>query len=969
MPDNTLKIIISCDQNSANLTKRVITDLTASMEKLVGVTNRLSVTMAGLNGGGSRGLQGANMSATGRSPLGTVGGAAGPLATMRGGSKGLLGNILGGSGTEISQMGTATVNALGSVENRIKTFVSSTVYELNKLQGAVTNATSSLGEMGGGNSDRPGYHRKSGEYWPDKPKGGGGRRVPSEVEAAGEAEEGAAPGPSTGGRRGKKSHKDPITGEEVHPFRMNALSQYGTAGGILSGFFPGVSPIFSAANLGIAGTGLAARYGWGKGEEINQFKSDERMARISRTLDLPFDILERKATMAAPFEQWSRAVMSKNYSQRIGYMTALNSPEIQASLHDKKLHKEAVEIETGEMKASGAIKNILENLRLAADGKGPSKGFWDSMAAFANPINLFSKQGLLSGFGIPTEGTEASGNFPARTMMRQDITAGTDAALAQRVQAAASNNVALQGPVFNKMVDEIYGNALGRTQTQRALGGYQGIKYDENGVPYTNLEAHEAALLRRGYTPGEEAGARQAILGIGKGYGKYFGQSSDIMMGLPQQGLTNIAQLANIGGLLTGSAKGSFDFFNNVVQKSLGEGGLDVAPGREIIESLGNAAIQSGAYGVGGNAAGDMIRNIVGLAAGANGSTFDVAEQKRQAMILQLGLNTFGKYTSGTAAPVYDVMATVAGIQATGGQWSYATDVLKKLPPALLKSIDEGGEIPVQYAGFLTRDMVHSFLQRTRPAILAEVMDKFVPGNLTGKGYDYQGALREVRAAGGDIQGVIKSHMEAFGETLGGVKKKDRGKLYANELVKITQTYGGLYGMAYNKPWAEGEGTVKQMVLSELVNAKGIHGIAPTDAEKAALIDQYNEKMEEAKVGAGAGAAIMSKEGGDATDTLQGNEAAVRGIKDSGAGLPGSFGNFKNALDAVKAAADRLETSLLSAAPRSNPIPHSTTGPSRRASGGKKGNPAAVVPAAAIPAASPSPYTMSGAAGGYPEGY
>ena len=708
MPSKELKISVQTDQNSANQTKRILTDLTTSLEKLVNMSNRLATTMAGLSGG--RGIQGTGMGVvSSRAPLGVVGSATGPLANARGG---LLGSLLGGdSGQNISAMGTATVSALGSVEQKVKSYVSSTIQELSKLQAAVSNVTGAMGGMAGGAGGEgapPGKYWKSGEWWDIQKKG---RRQSPEAEAVGipESDEGGGgPGPSTGGGGGRsRGGGGKKRSDGTKPFRMNPLSQYGLMGGITAGFLPALGPLFSAANLGEAGLGLAARYGFGKGEQLNDWMVSERMARIGMTLNRPGETLSRKTEIASPFGMMTQAVLGKSYSTRIGYMSAIHDPAFLEALGNKTLLKEAADIRAyGEGTAKGTIALLANEGRNAMGNKGVVDSLLNSVhqnsgsflgdavgaigAQVGAVTELVSRAASPNPNG-PTAGTTKETKFDIA--LREEL-AKIDPHNADILRQAIQGKTEMQGPLFNHMVDEIYGNALGRTMAYRGLGLGGGTIKDKDGNYKTALEAHRAKLLARGWDIPNEESARQAILSIGTGFNQVYGQSSNALMGMGMSGLSNLPQLMKLGGMLTGSLSGSKGFIDNVLQASIGTGGLDVAPGRELVQSLAEMALKSGQFGI-GNAAGDMIKHYAGLVHGYQGYEFDTAEQHRRSMNIQLGLAEFGQYTSGKAAPMYDVMRQVSAIQATGGKWSYMTDVLSNLPPALQKSITEDGTIPL----------------------------------------------------------------------------------------------------------------------------------------------------------------------------------------------------------------------------------------------------------------------------------
>jgi hypothetical protein len=292
-----------------------------------------------------------------------------------------------------------------------------------------------------------------------------------------------------------------------------------------------------------------------------------------------------------------------------------------------------------------------------------------------------------------------------------------------------------------------------------------------------------------------------------------------------------------------------------------------------------------------------MIKHYAGLVHGYQGYEFDTAEQHRRSMNIQLGLAEFGQYTSGKAAPMYDVMRQVSAIQATGGKWSYMADVLSNLPPALQKSISEGGTIPLEYQGYLKPEQIAKHLGVMENAPFAELMGQFVP-KFTGVGLNYEQAQRDYRLAksrGGGVKEAIERHMMEFSQTHPGIDKKGM----ADEELRQLRTFGGLYGMAHGTSWDRGEGMVEGFLGKEFFKGRGVGVGGPKEGEAAALVDQAAIEDAKARAGAPAGVAVQQGKGGQGADILNADEHAYDYIRTGGAGLPGAFGNLRNAIDIV----------------------------------------------------------------------
>ena len=873
MPDKTLKISVSTDQNSARMTKRVIDDLTVSMTKLVEMTNRLAQTMAGLSNG--RGVQGVSMST--RSPIGTVGGAGGPLATARGGSQGILGSLLGaGNAQGVQALGSATVSSLGAVESKIKTFVNSTVQELSKLQTAVSNATGALGGMaGGGGSDRPGYHWKSGEWWPDRPKGRGAPKVEEaeapEEEAEAPEEEAGGPGPSV---RTKKSKKAKKAG--------------GILGGSLGGVFPDLNPIFSAANLGVVGVGLAGRYGFGKGEEINQWMTSERSIRIGRTLDLPWEVSGRKAEMYSPFRNMASDIMGKNYAGRMAWQSVMNDPEVMKSIFNVDLRKEQAEYRSGlRGTAKATLEEIADRVR---NSDGIIAGIGSAVYGAVSPIQ-----------GGPSAGVTG---LTQRTIKEQNVFASIGPEQAKELQEATDLALSLQDPFVQQGVGEVYGNQVSRYAMARAVGQAD-RRATINGIERTTEGLRRQRMAARGRDQGEIPGARQALFSIGQGYGAAFGQESDMMLSYGEMGLGNFPQLLKLGGLLTGKVgsnkdpTGAYGFIKNILQGTIGTGGNDVAVGREIAETFGQMSLQAG---IRGGAAEDLIKNAARFVHNEQGVGFDVAGQQRRMLELQEGLGSIGGFSQGTIAPLYGALSTVSSIKANGGVFDYTSMRLNELSAPNLWSYAHGGRISSTDADMgITQAKAQEQLKSAQKFLFAEVMP-----SLLGSTSDYtKDAFARVKSAGYNPQlAIIKK--------LGEMREKDpniRASALAGEEQRFRAALAGPIGTALKQsPGAiKGALSLTESLADFVGKGVGIVGLGPAAKKAAEDAAKYEGEYDKSRVKGEK--AVEEGLGGDVTAMMEG----IKASKGALGGLPGVTDDLITALQAFKGAVQNYSSSSTTA--------------------------------------------------------
>ena len=935
----TLTIKIAADQNTTKQTDNVLRGLISTFEKLISQANRLSAVMANLGNGGS--MQGATMGSAskGSSGVGSMG------ATMPGivrGRMGIIGNLFGmTSASDASSLGSATVNALGSVESKIKSFVSTMTQQLGTLNQAVTGATEKLGDMGDGG--KPGYYWAKGEWWRDKKRGGRGGNVPSREDVPGADTKpedilptaanlpprrrggGAGRGRGGGGGGGEEGPRG-LKGEEIHPYRLNPLAQYGQTGGIIAGAFPAISPIFSAANIGLAGIGVAARYGLGKGEEFNEWMVGQRLSGLNRELNLPSEILQRRAEGLAPFRNVIQSYANRDWASQMAWERTFANKPLEISLKDTEGRKARLMHEKfGIGTLAGASAEAFDIGHRAVIDRGiggflapandpghtlaeTGKGLVQDVLHPLNALWNFGRdfyEGAVRSTGVILGGTSEA-LYPSldkktgRQRAKEDAVANLENQRAAELEAAHQHELDLQDPYYQAAAANIFGNFKGRYASNRATGVSAKLVKDPNTgelIP-GDYKAREE-MERRGRDYSEIAGGRQTLFGIGRGYGAAYGERSDMMLSHGEMGLQQFPQLLKLGGILSGvvgskkDPRGAYRFIDKTLQGMIGgAGGIDPIIGQELAATYGEQALKAGAAA---NAE-DLIRqmasftkyqtNDLGFAPGV----YDAAGQGRRALEAQGGFDIMGKYTQGTLAPLYKALAIQSAIKANGGTYDYSAEAYLQLAPQQLWSIQQGGKIPAGLKDMVTQEGAKIHLAEALRNSFVEVD----PTRIGAKDVYGKKVIGEIEAANGDVGLALYKHLSALQKN--GATRKQLRDEEQNWIVK-----SGQYSSLVTGQNAMGQKGFEELVghRYEEVLGTGVGIVGQSEEQKAAGEQQGETTHEEGttealKVGDELKAAHSGR--------VKAAHEAWRKSKPTLTGIPGATDDLVFALNAFKSA-------------------------------------------------------------------
>jgi hypothetical protein len=859
MPDSkTLAIKVTTDQNSARQTKTILDGLTASFDKLIGQANRLASTMANLGNG--RGMQGVTASSAtkGTSGVGSFGPGVRQIGPGRGG---LLGNILGaGSGSEISALGTSTVSALGSIETKVKTFVNSTVQELGRLQTAVTNATGAMADMGGGG--KPGQYWKSGEWWSPRGKGGG---AGGGLEPLEPSEGGGGPGPSTGGSR--ESHRrfgrgmvrgskrggiprmpgEQPEGTEPEPEEGEKKSFWGSGGfkGYMGSqatrvaWFAGL-PSGSASSVGrfaakYAGPAAIAFGAYKAYDYIAHAWDKQREAQMDWALEKPFFLEQQRATVAAPYNRAYGAARGGDVSYLAAFHSALKDKSIVGAMNNVVLQEEQ-------------IAHIFQG---AAPGK--AIGYYMKKYVESGAANTF--EGIRNFImGPDAGGLNTEEKRSALAIAEEKARAEVPMQFSSKFGEVVSNIQAHMGPIRKEAMNRIQQNALSEVQQLGAMGlstGIRNVKDVDTGRWYdiSAFEDETAKLLKGGWTPGDKAAGYQQLLGIGRGFKNAVNPIELISAGIG--GLGNAAALTRVGGVLGGSVGAAKDFYYNTVQGTIGIGGLDVAVGRDLYQSVMEGAFQTGQYGYGGVAQGyaEHLGGLVGY-----GSEKDVAQQLKYMDMTQRGMGRLNAYGTGKAAPLYKGLGLIGAISAMGGYGKGAED-LAEVDTGVLMGIAEGNK---SVPGYLAANGVTPAAIKSELAFRRRMMSAEMPSDRM-LGPEALAWKQEVMAAGGDARRAAESHLKGLtgkawkdeADRLGQLEAAttwgDDPAARAGSLVAQLKAPGKMSGGGAHRPGPKGQAkeALKQTAGGEQTIGEGRAALAPEVQRKKAIRDRQDQYFKE----------------------------------------------------------------------------------------------------------------------------
>lgn len=801
-----IKFVFAVDEQSARAAKRIVEDLTRTVEKLVQSAQRAGNLLGGLGGG---------TAVTNKAVGPGLGGVRGQLANPASRQQsGVVTAVFGSDARGIQQLGQVTQQTFQNATAGIRNFVRAAETDLQRLQRTIQNVSGAMGGLGGaGRAMGGGGIAGWGSFMPQVMAGGapgvgpGGRNNNwSPFFNGGQIATGAAAaaGGAGGGGGGGRGAPPVAAGG----FFSGARQFFGGAGGAIAGsmgygFLQGVSTPAAAGAVGV----MANNWATGAME-------DSRTARLNYVLNEPIERMSRRAAMAAPFRQLYSQAAGGDVAGVHAFRMAMRRPEVRDMISGQSVQRDALA-----RLLSGQTSNKLSAFGKSLTGMGA--------------ITMEELSNKISGNADLTPREKRT----AMQIAEEQAVRNIGPEQAQLLQKAVASQAQLLNPQTQALMNRVYGGAMGRVKTMRSLGMGAGEVTLPNGQRVSAYEHKEAQLARGGWDFGDEAAGRQQILGIGAGYGGRGGVGRLELVSAGIGGLSNAADLTRAGGILGGGRTAGPGFLRGTVQRSIGAGGLDVAVGRDFFGHASQRALAGGQFGA-GNTFATYAGSAAGLIGGGVGSPLDVAEQQRRMAMLQGGTAEFGGFTSGSKAPLYQMTSLLASAGAAGGYGS-ASESLNRMSPEVLTAIARGGAVPewARSQG-VTAEMATRFLDKSRRAPLYEVVDEMVGG-------DAGDLLKRVRGAergGGSFMDVIASETEGL-----------KGARKARKAQQLAEQLGGvLYSQGLAATPEAGAGVFMTQMqqdpsMAPFLKGKGVGAAGPKGLEKEALADQANRLGEEAR--------------------------------------------------------------------------------------------------------------------------
>lgn len=808
--DKTIKIKIDTDNPSAQRFNATIASMTASVEKLAQVLDKVTRSMESFS----------------RAQGKTGGPSVGKGGATQGKAGGIAESIIGDSGG-VRNAAKVTEAALSSTGNNIKRFVNNAINDMQRLQAATrsigggfaSSGAGGFGAGGGGYSYGSGFSSSTGAMpFGGGPGGAGGRNYGDFSSFEREIGGIAPPGTSSGGKPAGGVAAFGWRGRAANSLVGGAIGKMfgnGPAGAVIGGMLgeTGVSRALAPymGGIGVGGAILKA-YDFA----ATSFE-DTRAGRIKFTLNQPLMALGAAASTASIHHKVFSAAQDKDIASIAAFNATVNDPDIRRSIGSANLNKEALMLAWNQnpvslSKGSEYVKDVI---------KGWTGTGAESFANYVSGSKLDPVvQEKLSTLGYMTASYGLVGE-------QND-----------KFNTAWEGKKMLQTPMFNMMANRISQEGQSRQHMMWGHGGSTGYTKDGKRL---NVEDWLSKITASGWTGEEVNSAYQQFLSFGKGYSGIVGGERGLL-GVQMAGLTNLSQLLPMGGMLSGSVAGTQNWYNTL-KHSIGRGGLDVAAGKDMFANVGTSVLNTGQFGSGNTAA-----TYLGLAAGLVGGgvdggsvVADVAGQQRASMILAQGDETFAKFTQGSQAPLY-MAASLLGAMGAAGGYNASAEALSRMDPKALTSIARGGEIPGYYRDMpgVTQESARNFLNYQRNSPFFEVIDSL---NTGGQG-ELLGQVRSKMASGG-------SWIDVLNDKAGGLKGKDRLKarnVIVQELAGIISNSGS----GINEAKAEG------MLLSQLTQesdwASGLGGNGvgvskPQGLEADALKAQAALYNQQAKLG------------------------------------------------------------------------------------------------------------------------
>jgi hypothetical protein len=810
MPDKQIKFELGVDTASAQKVKRVISEITAEVQRLVAATHQVQL------GGGAFGLKVGGITGTkgvGPGQLGTR------LQQAGGGITDGLARAVQNSAALFKNAAQGSKDSFRIMSDGLKRHVDDSSREIGRLETSLARLERQYDRLKtrqasglGGKLTSNAMEQAQGEYYStlgqlDKARANRKTLIKTQEGFDTEADARGFNGPF-GRVRGYFNKTGDAAGQVV----QKVGAQFGIPPGVMTGV---VGPAAAAA--------AGAAVGW----KMAQSGRGTEMANLDYNIDRPFFRMNARATAGSVYGgnalaihhgdiarvvAISRLAQDKDYRDLVG-------PDMQKALRVRR-----------------ALATPNDIVGMVAAGSNPLAGLKDYAIGKAGA----KIADLITG----------EKNSDVSTLARARMTHEQQTLLIERQQKALDLKLQ-EDPEFVDRVNRFYGGALGDTGLARAAhlsGGNRNIKVNnpliagllgvKHGVlaPFDTVRLFQAQSLAAGYSDSERIGARHELAGAaGMGFFGY----GDSILGAKAGGLHNVAQILGAGSQFGGGSwsaakrflgRGGTGGFG--IQSMIGRGGVDITAGANIA-SLGMGLMNAGQF-MGSGAPGSGLGIMRTLMEAT--STGTIGGDMRMANIVQSGVGALGNMMSGGIDPLQKAMNASAALQAAPGGTVMLKDALMRMDPAQMMEFMRTKHVPPELASVgVTPQIMEKYIAAQNRTAFARVTSSMTGGGSSATG----AAMERYRKAGGlgYLKGSSRKAVEAEMRDLA------PGAVFAG-LAKDNMS-----GLGYMRTLAASQG-----LLGSLKGRGAGDSVSKTSARAASLGAQSVEKLVEGgKVGAESG--------------------------------------------------------------------------------------------------------------------
>ncbi len=690
-----IKITALVDEASFAKSKRMISELTAEVTKLVAATQKVNLGF-GMGGGGGGGARVSGSSA----PAGSgnsVTQVSQRMNTAGGGLTDNLSRAVTNSAQLFKTASTGTTQAFKIMSDALRSNVNESDREIKRLTSSLQGLEKQYDRLKqrqnrGGIVDS-GLSSVQGRYMETAQQLGTAQEHRVKAQAAVDKLEATANPGFMAKMRGFVGTNIPSIGQAGGVMNQLASSVPGLGGlGRLA-----MGPVGAVgAVLGAAAYGLSARH-------------ENQVANLNYQIDKPMFNASASGRMGQIFGGNALAIHNGDLARSMAMTSLKSDPAMQAIVSDK-------------------MRQMMVQRRDKMNGVGVTEGLLNGggLGAITGTLRSFvgSKAGGIGDEGIGTTGVQ---------QLKRDRAAAEQITMQGEMFQKRLEAKMQEDPMFNDRINRQYSGAFGQLSLARASGvsnamqsvvSADGIRGQMRG---TDLMKARAELA--GYDVNEYVGGMQQM---GSTVGRSFmhrGTSS--LLSAQAGGLGNIAQLRAAGSQYNG---GDFGGFERNIQGRIGRGGVDITAASQIT-GMGAGMMQGQFSGTGVG----LMSTLLDAGFTGNG-----AGDMRMARAIGSGVGAMGNMMSGGIDPLQKALNASAAMSAAPGASQATKNALMSMDPGTAMDAIKNGRVPENLKNMgVTMSMLQKYVQTQDQTAFSRVSPEMMAGTKTGA------AVAAYKAAGG----------------------------------------------------------------------------------------------------------------------------------------------------------------------------------------------------------------------------